>query len=224
MNTTIEDQVARYSRAVAATMERDGRAPVRPLREYAGSPPSPRRGRSVWAIAALVLLGLLVAAGAAVMGGGTDADLAGDAATEDAIARGLLADAVALVEEGRADEVCAELAASETFCHRIYDELDPARVPSTPPEVVATRTIDGEQLAYAYVLTVCGIDGAGLPYVSDFSVLTIGDGHAVQNPVYWSDLEITEPTVTGDGTSGAELTAEDVESAADAPAGCPTTS
>jgi hypothetical protein len=222
MKTTVEEQVARYSRAVTATMERERSPEIRVLHEYAGPHGAPRRGRSVWAIAALVLFGLLVAAGAAVLGGGTDTDLAAPAEDEDAIARGLLDDAVALVEQGDADQLCAQLAASETFCHQIYDDLDPVLVPSTPPEVVGARTIDGEQVGPAYVLTVCGLDGAGQPYVTDFSVMPMGgETYAVQNPIYWSDIELIVPTPSDDGTAGGEVSAEDVESPADAPAGCP---
>jgi hypothetical protein len=222
MNTTIEDQVARYSRAVTARDERDGRAGGRSLREYAQHDPAPGRGRSVWAVAALVVFGLLVAAGAAVLGGGaTDTDLAGPAGNEDVIARGLLDDAVALVSEGRADEVCTTLAASVTFCDRIYGEVDPARIPSTPPQVVDARTIGGEEPDQAYVLTVCGLDGAGQAYVSDFVVMATGDTYAVQNPIYWSDLEVVEPVETGEGTAGGEVTATDTESEAGGPEGCP---
>ena len=225
MNATIEEQVARYSRAMTATLEREAASGARPLGDYATPHRSPtHHRRSLWAIAALFVALVALAAGAAVIGGGNEpAQVASPTDAGDAaIAEDLLDQTVALVVAGRADEVCAEVAASEGFCHQIYDELDPARVPTARPTVVGSRVIDTEGFAPGLVLTVCGVDGLGDAYVTDMELLGADDAHRFQNPIYWSNLGLIEGTDNGDGTATAHVGGPNGVDANARPAGCPT--
>src|SRR5262245_54519212 len=230
MNATIEEQVARYSRAMTATLERqEATSSPRPLPEYAAVTVPSRRRHSLWASAALFGLLVAVAAGAALIGGGwTSTDFAAspdaDEAAVAATANDLLDDAVAMVEAGRSVDLCDQLSADPTLCQRIYDDLDPARVPTTPPHVIAGRTAASGGPKPDYVLTVCGIDGRGDPYVTGFEIVGVGDDHYLPViPLYWSDMDVIDPADHGDGTAGATIDPADeaaTDSAAQA-AGCP---
>lgn len=222
MKTTLEDQVARYSRAVTATMERqEAVGSPRELGPYAPSGPLPRHGRSIWAVAALFLALVALAAGAAVIGGGTTStDLAGPSGESEqaAIATDLLDDAVAAVSGDQADSLCAEQSADVSVCEEILAELDPAQLPTTAPQVLGSRSSQA-----GFVITVCGIDGLGEPYVTDLESVGIGnDAHAFVSPIYWSGVRITTAADNGDGTAGAEVDSGSTAESDAIPAGCPT--
>ena len=69
------------------------------------------------------------------------------------------------------------------FCPMAWDQAGgDAAVPKTPPHVLSATVSESVQ-----VLTVCGRDGRGRPYQSQFPVWTVGDGPVGILLVYWGN-------------------------------------
>lgn len=227
MNMTIEEQVARYSRALIAAMERDELEPPRaPSGGHHRAPVRSRGQRTLWVgLALFVVLVGLVALIAVTHGDSGDSDLAGSPARTDAAsATEVLDRAVAMVAAGRSDALCSDLAADVMMCDQIYGDLDPDRVPATAPRVVSAVTLpEGEVVGPSTILTVCGLDGLGEPYVTDIEVLPpIRGRHLAVVPIYWSGIGIVVPD--GPVTNGTQVMAVPPATAGPTslPDGCPT--
>lgn len=117
---------------------------------------------------------------------------------DTAEARRYLAEVVALVEAGRARELCA---LGSAVCPRFMTELDPAAVPLEAPIVLGTRTIAPERLGPdvwsmgGLVLELCGLDGTGRAYRSEMLVFR-EEGRLLSTvPMYWLGLRVEEDGV-----------------------------
>lgn len=93
-------------------------------------------------------------------------------------------------------------------CLNHYNQAGAETVPTAPPSVIAARTTDT-----AMVLSVCGSDGRGRPYRSDFPVVRSG---GVLRPVL--DVFWTNGTYSGTKRDGEPVDATPRPSL---PTGCP---
>lgn len=93
--------------------------------------------------------------------------------------------------------------------NHFYQGGGSARVPTEPPSVIGARTTDT-----AVVLTVCGTDGSGQPYRSDFPVVRSNGTLRPLLDVFW-----TGATYSGRKSDGAPVDATPREPQ---PGGCPT--
>ncbi len=203
----IEDQVASY---VTAMLKASPVSEGPSTTAYAAKSPS-KRPPLRWLVVAAVLAFVGVIGGLSLFAwvGDPEQDSTepvGPVGPDTARAEELLARAEGLVAAGELDVLCDEVAASPTFCRQVLRTTGAdATAPTQAPDVVAPSGIGSDTTATG--LVVCGVDGLGDRYVSDF-VLVEADGTLkVQNPVYWAGLRSIELEEYGDGTAGSGVTA-----------------
>ena len=116
----------------------------------------------------------------------------GRPAVDDLQARALLAQAEALVQAGRLDELCglSQLRGGVSTC---ADSLEQARelAPVALPTVVCSLPLPATgPLRNGRILVLEGADGAGEPYRSEFPVFHDGDAIKTIDAVYWGGLSL----------------------------------
>jgi hypothetical protein len=131
--------------------------------------------RAVLVLAAVVVVAATTATALALRGGD------GSSVPTEAQARAALDTKFRQAQAGDLQEFCGDTDISE-MCASQWDRLGGrAAVPRTPPRIVSVREQDGYR-----VLRVCGDDGQGRAYRTDF-VIGLDDGKVTYVlPVFWN--------------------------------------
>ena len=126
----------------------------------------------------------------------------------ESAARGLLVEAVGLVQEGRLDELCTLAAAEASTCADSLADIGEL-VPERPPVVVCAEPLPGTgPMRRGTILVVEGEDGLGEPYRSEFPVYDDGRDVVALDPVYWGGLQLVgygDRTMAWRFDSGSEV-------------------
>lgn len=108
----------------------------------------------------------------------------------ESAARGVLVQAVGMVQEGRLDELCTIAAQDATTCEDSLAEIGEL-VPQDPPVVVCAYPLPSTgPMRGGTILVVEGQDGLGEPYRSEFPVYDDGRSVVALDPVYWGGLQV----------------------------------
>lgn len=126
----------------------------------------------------------------------------------EAAARGLLVEAVGMVQEGRVGDLCGLAAADASTCAESVESVGEL-VPEDPPVVVCAHPLPATgPMRHGTLLVLEGDDGAAEPYRSEFPVYHDGRAVVALDPVYWGGLRVVgygEQTMTWRFDSASEV-------------------
>ena len=149
------------------------------------------------ALALSLVVAVALAGAAMAMSGDGDSP----AAPTEAQARAALETKFTQAQTRDPEAYCADTEIV-AMCQSQWQQLGGSKaVPTEPPRVVSSRVQDGFR-----VLRICGTDGIGEPYRTDFVVGTGEDGVTYELPVFWTGA--TFSGVHGDDTGRVDTATE----------------